>query len=341
VLRDGERARYDYLIMAAGAHTNYYGHEDWRSLAPGLKDLDDASEIRRRVLLAFEAAERERDPAARRARLTFAIVGGGPTGVELAGAIADLSRNVLARDFHHLDPAETRVVVIERAPRLLTTFSERLAASAAQQLGELGIEIRCGVEVTSIDAHGVHLGAETIPATTVLWTAGVRPSPLGARLGVTPDRAGRVAVAPDCSLPGRPELFVIGDMAAFVPAGAETPLPGISPVAIQMGRSVAANIQRTLAGRARVPFKYLDKGIMATIGRRRAVAQLRGVALTRTPAWLAWVFVHLWFLVGFRNRLFVFVDWIWAYVMSTRGARLITGGAGASTSGRGGTGPGP
>jgi NADH dehydrogenase len=298
------------------------------------------------VLLAFEAAERERDPAARRARLTFAIVGGGPTGVELAGAIADLSRNVLARDFHHLDPAETRVVVIERAPRLLTTFSERLAASAAQQLGELGVEIRTGVEVTSIDAQGVHLGAETIPATTVVWTAGVRPSPLGARLGVTPDKAGRVAVAPDCSLPGRPELFVIGDMAAFIPAGTETPLPGISPVAIQMGRSVAANIQRTLAGRARVPFKYFDKGIMATIGRRRAVAQLRGVALTRTAAWLAWVFVHLWFLVGFRNRLFVFVDWIWAYAMSTRGARLITGGAGssassASTSASGGTGPGP
>jgi len=325
VLGDGTRAAYDYLIVAAGAYTNYYSHDDWADVATGLKDLDDALEMRRRVLLAFEAADRELDPAARRALLTFVIVGAGPTGVELAGAIADLSRDILSRDFHHIDPSTTRVVVLERAPRVLTAFSERLSASAADQLRELGVEIRTGVEVTAIDDEGVRVGDETILSRTVLWTAGVRPSPLAARLPVTPDRAGRVVVESDCSLPGHPEVFVIGDMAAFVPAGATAPLPGISPVAIQMGRSVGANIRRTIAGKPRVPFKYFDKGFMATIGRGRAVAQLRGVGLTRGIAFLAWAFVHLWFLIGFRNRLVVFLDWIWAYIMSKHGARLITG----------------
>jgi len=324
-LSDGTRAEYDYLIVAAGARTNYYGHDDWVPFAPPLKDLDDALEVRRRVLLAFEAAERESDPAARRQLLTFVIVGAGPTGVELAGAIADLSGDILARDFRHLDPAETRVVVVEMAPRILTAFSERLAASAAQQLRELRVEILTGTAVTAIDRGGVHLGAEVIPAATVLWTAGVRPSPLTEQLGVALERDGRVAVERDCSLPRHPEVFVIGDMASFVPTGARVALPGISPVAMQMGRSVAANIGRTIAGKPRKPFSYFDKGFMATIGRGRAIAQLRRLALTRKLAWLAWVFVHLWFLIGFRNRLVVFVDWIWSYLMSKHGARLITG----------------
>jgi len=324
-LSDGTRATYEYLIVAAGARTNYYGHDDWVPVAPSLKDLDDALEVRRRVLLAFEAAERESDVEIRRQLLTFVIVGAGPTGVELAGAIADLSRDILARDFRRLDPAETRVVVVEMAPRVLTPFSERLAASAADQLRELGVEIRTGTPVTAIDRAGVHLGAELIPATTILWTAGVQPSPLAQQLGVALDHGGRVVVESDCSVPRYPEAFVIGDMAAFVPPGASAPLPGISPVAMQQGRSVAANIRRALAGKPPAPFAYFDKGFMATIGRGRAIAQLRGLALTRTVAWLAWVFVHLWFLIGFRNRLVVFVDWIWSYLMSRHGARLITG----------------
>jgi len=325
VLGDGSRAPYDYLIVAAGAQTNYYGHDDWAGVATGLKDLDDALEVRRRVLLAFEAADREMDPTVRRALLTFVIVGAGPTGVELAGAIADLSRDIISRDFHHIDPSMTRVVIVERASRVLTPFRERLAASAADQLRELGVEIRTGVEVTAIDEEGVRVGDETILSRTVLWTAGVRPSPLASRLGVTLDRAGRVPVEPDCSLPSHPEVFVIGDMALFVPAGTTTPLPGVSPVAIQMGRSVAANLRRTIAGKPRVPFEYFDKGILATIGRGRAIAQLRRVGLTRTLAFLAWAFIHLWFLIGFRNRLVVFVDWIWSYLMMKHGARLITG----------------
>jgi NADH dehydrogenase len=325
VLGDGTREPYDYLIVAAGAHTNYYGHNDWAGVAVGLKDLDDALEVRRRVLLAFEAADREMDPVARRALMTFVIVGAGPTGVELAGAIADLSRDIISRDFHHIDPSMTRVVIVERASRVLTPFSERLADSAADQLRELGVEIRTGVEVTAIDDEGVRVGDETILSRTVLWTAGVRPSPLAAHLGVTLDRAGRVPVEPDCSLPGHPEVFVIGDMAVFVPAGETAPLPGVSPVAIQMGRSVAANIRRTIAGKPRVAFKYFDKGMMATIGRGRAIAQLRGIGLTRGIAFLTWAFVHLWFLIGFRNRLVVFLDWIWSYLMSKHGARLITG----------------
>jgi NADH dehydrogenase len=327
-LSDGTRFSYDYLIVAAGARTNYYGHDDWRAIAPGLKDLDDALEVRRRVLLAFEAAERESDPEARRRLLTFVIVGAGPTGVELAGAIADLSHDILARDFRHLSPAETRVVVVEMAPRVLTPFSEKLAASAADQLRELGVEIRTGTAVTAIDQHGVHLGDETIPATTVLWTAGVQPSPLAQALGAPLDRGGRVIVDQACAVPGHPEAFVIGDMAAFIPAGASpgaAALPGISPVAMQMGRAVAANIRRALAGKPRKPFAYLDKGFMATIGRGRAIAQVRRLALTRTPAFLAWAFVHLWYLIGFRNRLVVFVDWLWSYLMAKHGARLITG----------------
>jgi NADH dehydrogenase len=323
-LGDGGRLPYDYLIVAAGAHTNYYGHPEWEAHAPGLKDLGDALTIRQRVLLAFEAAEREADPQARRRLMSFVVIGGGATGVELAGAIADLSRDILRRDFRHVRPEDTRVILVEGADRLLTAFDPGLSRRAADQLEELRVEIRTGVPVRRIDQQGVWLGQELLPAATVLWGAGVAPSPLARALGVPLDRGGRVVVAGDCSVPGHPEVFVIGDMAAFTAPNETRPLPGISPVAIQQGRAVASSILREARGEPRTPFRYFDKGVMATIGRARAVAELRGLKLWGLPAWLAWVFVHLWYLVGFRNRLAVFVNWIWSYLMSKYGARLIT-----------------
>jgi len=324
-LDDGTTLSYDYLVMAAGVRTSYFGHDDWARFAPGLKDLDDALEVRRRVLNALEAAERASDPAERQRLLTFVVVGGGPTGVELAGAIADLSRDILAVDFKRLDRRAVRVVLVEMADRILTPFDPPLSAKARAQLEELGVEVRTGVRVESIDAGGVRVGGETVHAGTVLWGAGVRPSPLAAALGVPMDGAGRVIVGPDCAVPGHPELFVIGDMASFTPAGASAPLPGISPVAIQEARLVARNILDDVAGVPRRTFEYFDKGFMATIGRARAVAQLGRLRMSGLLAWLAWVFVHLWYLVGFRNRLAVFTNWIWAYVISRHGARVITG----------------
>jgi NADH:ubiquinone reductase (H+-translocating) len=324
-LADGAELPYDYLVLAAGAHTNYYGHPDWAAYAPGLKDLDDALEIRERVLLAFEAAERETSVQERRRLLTFAVIGGGATGVELAGALADLSRDILRRDFRYVRHEDTRVILIEGSDRLLAPFDRRLADRATEQLRELRVEIRTGVPVRRIDERGVWLGEDLVPAATVLWGAGVAPSPLSRTLGVPLDGAGRVIVEQDCSVKGHPELFVIGDMAALVPPGQNRPLPGISPVAIQQGRAVARNIVREQRQEPRVPFEYFDKGLMATIGRARAVAELRGLKLWGFPAWLAWVFVHLWYLVGFRNRLAVFVNWIWSYAMAKHGARLITG----------------
>ena len=324
-LDDGATLPYDYLVMAAGARTSYFGHDDWARFAPGLKDLDDALEVRRRVLNALEAAERASDPAERQRLLTFVVVGGGPTGVELAGAIADLSRDILAVDFKRLDRRAVRVVLVEMADRILTPFDPPLSEKARAQLQELGVDVRTGVRVESIDAGGVRVGGETVPAGTVLWGAGVRPSPLGAALGVPLDCVGRVIVGPDCAVPGHPELFVIGDMAAFTPAGASSALPGISPVAIQQARLVARNILDDIAGVPRRTFEYFDKGFMATIGRARAVAQLGRLRMSGLLAWLAWVFVHLWYLVGFRNRLAVFTNWIWAYVISRHGARVITG----------------
>jgi len=324
-LDDGTTLPYDYLVMAAGARTSYFGHDDWARFAPGLKDLDDALEVRRRVLNALEAAERASDPAKRQRLLTFVVVGGGPTGVELAGAIADLSRDILAVDFKRLDRRAVRVVLVEMADRILTPFDPPLSDKARAQLEELGVEVRTGVRVESIDTSGVRVGGETVHAGTVLWGAGVRPSPLAAALGVPMDGAGRVIVGPDCAVPGHPELFVIGDMASFTPAGASAPLPGISPVAIQEARLVARNILDDVAGVPRRTFEYFDKGFMATIGRARAVAQLGRLRMSGLLAWLAWVFVHLWYLVGFRNRLAVFTNWIWAYVISRHGARVITG----------------
>ena len=324
-LDDGTSLAYDYLVMAAGVRTSYFGHDDWAQFAPGLKDLDDALEIRRRVLIALEAAERTSDPAERQRLLTFVVVGGGPTGVELAGAIADLSRDILAVDFKRLDRKSVRVVLVEMADRILTPFDPPLSARARAQLEELGVEVRNGVRVESIDAGGVKVGGQVLHAGTVLWGAGVRPSPLAAALGVPLDGAGRVIVGPDCSVPGHPELFVIGDMASFTPEGASAPLPGISPVAIQGARQAARNILDDVAGLPRSPFRYFDKGFMATIGRARAVAQLGRLRMSGLIAWLAWVFVHLWYLVGFRNRLSVFTNWIWAYVISRHGARVIVG----------------
>lgn len=357
VLTDGGTVPYDYLIVAAGARTSYFSHDDWAPFAPGLKGLDDALEIRRRVLLALEQAEHTNDPAERQRLMTFVVVGGGPTGVELAGAIADLSRDILRQDFRHVRPEDTRVVLVEMANRILTPFDPALSAKAAKQLAGLGVEIRTGVRVENIGPDGVVVQGDGIRAATVLWGAGVRPSPLAAKLaaaaatvrgsaaGATSgtadtallgrrpntgelsllDRAGRVVVQQDCSVPGHPTVFAIGDLAVFVPEGATSPLPGISPVAIQQGRAVARNIVADLKGATRRPFTYFDKGFMATIGRARAVAQLRRLRLSGLVAWLAWVFVHLWYLVGFRNRVAVFLNWVSAYLTSRHGARVITG----------------
>jgi NADH dehydrogenase len=324
-LADGAALGYDFLVVAAGAETSYFGHADWAPFAPGLKDLDDALEMRRRVLTAFEAAERASDADERRRLTTFVIVGGGPTGVELAGAIADLSRDILRADFHHLDPTETKVVLVEAADRILTPFDPRLSRRAVEQLRELRVEVHVGVRVEKVEAGGIWMAGRYVPAGTVIWAAGVRPNPLTTGLGAPLDRSGRVQVEPDCSLPRHPEVFVIGDMAALVPEGETAPLPGISPVAMQEGRHVARAILGARAGEARAPFRYLDKGFMATIGRARAVAELRGLRLWGLIAFLAWAFVHLWYLVGFRNRAAVFLNWIWAYVISKHGARVITG----------------
>ena len=340
-LADGGALGYDFLVVAAGAETSYFGHGDWRPYAPGLKDLDDALEMRRRVLTALEAAEQTHDPTERRRLTTFVIIGGGPTGVELAGAIADLSRDILLQDFHHLDPRQTRVVLVEASDRILTPFDPRLSERAVEQLRELGVEVHAGVRVERVEAGGIWIGGRFEPAGTVLWAAGVRPSPLAAALGVPLDRGGRVRVEPDCSLAGHPEVFVIGDMAALVPEGESTPLPGISPVAIQEGRFVARRILATRAGEPREVFRYFDKGFMATIGRARAVAELRGLRLWGLIAFLSWAFVHLWYLVGFRNRVVVFLNWIWAYLLSKHGARVITGRRAPSASAGPSQGPAP
>jgi NADH dehydrogenase len=322
-LADGIELAYDYLIVAAGAETSYFGHDDWAPVAPGLKDLNDAFEVRRRVLSAMEAAERTDDPEEKRRLLTFVVVGGGPTGVELAGAIADLSREILFEDFRRVKPTDTRVVLVEMADRILTPFEPTLSERAHDQLRELGVDVRVGARVERIDPAGVLVAGEEIPCRTVLWAAGVRPSPLAAALHVPLGRGGRVVVGADCALPGHPEVFVIGDMAAQTPAGAAEPLPGISPVAIQEGRHAARNILRAKGGLPPEPFHYFDKGFMATIGRARAVAELGRLRLSGLLAWLAWVVVHLWYLVGFRNRIVVFLNWIWAYVMASHGARII------------------
>ncbi|MEO8903071.1 MAG: NAD(P)/FAD-dependent oxidoreductase [Polyangiaceae bacterium] len=316
---------YDYLVLAPGAVNAYFGHDDWAHVAPGLKDLDDAVEIRRRVLLAFEAAERESDPVAQRRHLTFVVIGGGPTGVELAGAIAELATFVLARDFRAIRSDATRVVLIEGGPRVLATFAPELSERASQSLHEMGVEVVSSARVTAIDEQGVAIGDKRIEASTVLWAAGVRASPLCERLGLPVDRSGRVKVEADCSVPGHPEVFVIGDAANFTPAGSEQSLPGVSPVAMQQGRFVARMIERSIEKRERAAFVYLDKGSMATIGRRRAVASVGKLHLSGFLAWLAWLTVHIFYLIDFRNRVVVLFDWAWSYFTYQRGSRLITG----------------
>jgi NADH dehydrogenase len=315
--------QYDYLILATGARHSYFGHPEWERLAPGLKSLEDAVEIRRRILLAFEYAEKISDPAARAAAMTFVIIGGGPTGVEMAGAIAEIARHTLARDFRHIDPSSARVVLIEGESQVLATFPEDLRTSAMKQLQELGVEIRTGVRATDLTEAGLRVGDEFIPCRVKIWAAGNTASFVGKSLGVPVDRVGRVIVQDDLTIPGHPEVQVIGDLANFTGKDGKS-LPGVSPVAMQQGRHAARNIMNMIEGRKPQRFWYFDKGSMATIGRNKAVADLRLLHLSGLPAWVAWAFVHILFLVGFRNRVVVLVQWAWAYFTFNKGARLIT-----------------
>ena len=315
---------YDFLIVAAGAGHAYFGHDAWEKDAPGLKTLEDAIEIRGRILLAFEKAERETDPSTRRDLLTFVIVGGGPTGVELAGAIAEISRHVIVSDFRSIDPREARIVLVEAGPRLLPAMLPASSETAAETLTRLGVEVRVGAPVTEVDARGVSIGSERLDARTVVWAAGVAASPLAKLLGVPLDRAGRVPIEPDLSIPGHSEVFVIGDLSVYTHQTGH-PLPGLSPVALQQGRAAARSIRATLAGTPRHRFHYVDKGTMAVIGRSEAVAEIAGLRFSGLIAWLLWCFVHIFFLIGFRNRIIVMTEWAWAYLTYQRGARLITG----------------
>jgi NADH dehydrogenase len=321
-LADGELA-YDYVIVAPGAAHSYFGHDAWERFAPALKSIEDALEIRRRVLVAFEAAERATDPDLRRAWLTFVVVGGGPTGVELAGAFSEIARHALARDYRTFAPGDARVVLVEAAPRVLMPFPPVLSEKARAQLERLGVEVRTGVQVTEIDGLGVRLGAERLAARTVIWAAGVAASPLGGSLGVPLDRAGRVRVEPTLTLPGHPEVFVVGDLAVLEQDGKT--LTGLASIAVQEGRHAAANVARAVRGEPLVPFRYVDRGTLATIGRAAAVADFGRVRLSGFVAWLAWLFVHIMLLIGFRNRVLVLIQWAWTYVTYERGARLITG----------------
>ena len=324
MLSDGGRLIYDYLVLATEARHSYFGHDEWEVLASGLKSLEDALEIRRRVLLAFETAEREPDPAIRQALLTFVVIGGGPTGVELAGALAEIARYTLARDFRVIDPTQARIILLEAAPRLLLSFPEQLARRAAQDLVRLGVEVRTGTPVTAIAPDAVVLSQERIATYTALWAAGVMASPLARTLGAPLDRAGRVLVEPDLTIKEHPEVFAIGDLAALVDPGTGQPLPGVATVAIQQGRATADNLWRACRGQPLVPFRYKERGSLATIGRARAVADLGRFQCTGFVAWVLWLVVHLYFLIGFEDRILVMIQWAWAYLTLQRGARLIT-----------------
>jgi len=323
LLADGE-LRYDFLVMATGATHSYFGHDEWERYAPGLKNLDDAFELRRRVLLAFEQAEREPDAERRRQWLTFVVIGGGPTGVEMAGALAEIARHTLTREFRRIDPRTARVILVEAGPRILTAYPEELSRSAVLQLEGLGVQVWVGSPVTGIDDSGVSIGGDRLVARTVVWAAGVQASPMGQALGATLDRAGRVKVTPELTLPGHLEVFVLGDLAAVEQNG--RPVPGVAPAAMQMGRHTAANIVRAVRGEALVPFRYRDKGSLATIGRSAGVAWFGGRwTFTGFVAWVAWLAIHIVFLIGFRNRFVVMVTWAWAYLTYQRSARLIFG----------------
>src|SRR5215212_450580 len=314
---------YDYLILATGARHSYFGHPEWERLAPGLKSLEDAVEIRRRIFMAFEFAERTDDEAARKAAMTFVVVGGGPTGVEMAGAIAEIARYTLARDFRRIDPSQARVILIEGSPCVLASFPEDLQKSAAKQLRDLGVEVRTGVHATNLSEAGLQLGEEFIPCRVKIWAAGNTASSVGASLGAPIDKVGRVIVNEDLSVPGHPEVQVIGDLANFSHQTGQ-PLPGVSPVSMQQWRHAAANILAMIDGRKPQRFWYWDKGSMATIGKNKAVADLHWMHLSGVLAWMVWAFVHILFLVGCRNRLLVIFQWAWAYLTFNKGARLIT-----------------
>lgn len=338
ILDDGDRVGYDYLVVATGATHAYFGHPEWERRAPGLKTVEDAFEIRRRFLLAFEAAEREDDPAVRRELGTFVIVGAGPTGVELAGAMAEIARKNLPKEFRRIDTRNTRVLLIEGQDRVLPGYPDSLSAKSKQQLEALGVVVRLGTFVTDIGPDSITAGGETIPARNVFWAAGVEASPLGAKVGAPLDRAGRVIVEADGSVPDRREVFVIGDLAHATDHG--RPVPGVAQGAMQMGRHVAKMIAADLAGRPRSAFHYVDKGNLATIGRARAVADMGRLRLSGFIAWLLWVFVHILYLIGFRNRIIVMTQWAWAYFTNQRGVRLITGHWRVRSAGRGAGEPG-
>jgi len=321
-MADGELG-YDYLILATGARHSYFGHPEWEKLAPGLKSLEDAVEIRRRILMAFEYAEKISDEATRKAAMTFVIIGGGPTGVEMAGAIAAIARYTLAKAFRHTDPSQARIMLVEGESPALAAFAEDLSASALNQLVDLGVEVRLGVHATDLTEAGLNIGDEFIPCRVKIWAAGNNASFVGKTLGVPADRVGRVLVNNDLTIPGHPEVQVLGDLASFLYQTGQ-PLPGVSAVAMQQGRHAARNILAMIEGRKPQRFWYWDRGSMATIGRNKAVADLNFVHFSGLPAWLAWLFVHIIFLVGFRNRVAVLFQWAWAYFSFNKGARLIT-----------------
>jgi NADH dehydrogenase len=318
-LEDGSRLPYDKLIVATGTTHSYFGHDEWAPFAPGLKTLEDALEIRRRVLVAFERAERESDPVKRAAWLTFVVIGGGATGVELAGTFAEIARHTLRGEFRSIDPHSARVMLVEGTERVLQAYTPDLSRRAQLQLERLGVTVWAGRMVTGIDAGGVSLGSERISSRTVIWAAGVAASPLGASLGVPLDRAGRVRVEPDLTVPGHPEIYVVGDLAAI------DQVPGIAPAAKQMGRHAAKNVILSLKNEKTRPFRYRDYGQLATIGRNAAVAMLGKVKLSGFPAWLVWLVSHIYFLINFRNRVIVMIDWGWAYLTYQRYARIIIG----------------
>jgi NADH dehydrogenase len=328
---------YDYLVLAAGGITSYFGHPEWEQFAPGLKSLDDALRIRRQVLSSLERAETETDPAKREAAMNIVVIGGGPTGVELAGAFAELTRTVLNRDFDHIDPSTVRVRLIEGSPRVLAAFPPELSASAQRQLEKLGVEVRTGTRVEAIRPGEVVVAGETIRADNIIWAAGESAAPVARLLGVPTDRAGRIAVLPDLSVPGHPMVFVLGDMATLTDPNGVV-VPGVAQGALQMGAHAAKIIARELRGERfgpseRAAFVYRDKGTMATIGRSAAVAEIRHVKLSGRPAWLAWLGVHLLFLVGFRNKFSVLMQWMYSYFTYKRGARIITGVSGEKSAG--------
>jgi NADH:ubiquinone reductase (H+-translocating) len=313
--------KFDYLLLATGAQHSYFGKNEWEEFAPGLKSVEQATEIRRRVLTAFELAEREMDTERQKAFLTFAVIGGGPTGVELAGALGEISRYTLDKDFRHIDPRRTRVILIEAGPRILPSFAEDCSKRAKRDLEKLGVSVWVATRVTGVSPEGIAMGNEFLRASTVIWAAGVQPSPLNSELGAPLDKSGRVRVNPDLSLPGLPFVFVAGDQVYFEQDGRV--LPGQAPVAMQQGRHAAENILRLFRGESTLPFQFRDKGQMATIGRSRAVVEVGKLHFFGFFAWLTWLFVHIYYLIGFKNRFFVLIQWVWAYMTYGRGARLI------------------